>query len=189
MFVVALAGDAFVAPTGLAARVEGRTADVSCMMGRRQIATSAALLAFGACTGPVHASSIAEQRAQFGVELPRKADQSKIGVSTVPLPAQSSTNAEKARSGPLDTSGYTEAGKCETPLSCWAKYPGKNLREGTCGINKKCPPAVKTTGETLSPFGINEGLGESYTNQGSKTRAPPPPPAPEPAPAAEPEAK
>merc|ERR1719337_434828 len=66
-------------------------------------------------------------------------------------------------------------GKCTSPLQCWKDYPGKNLREGTCGINKKCPPAVKTEGKTLSPFGVNEGKGESYTNQGSKTPPPPPP--------------
>ena len=53
---------------------------------------------------------------------------------------------------------------------------GQELAGGHVRINKKCPPAVKTSGESLSPFGINEGKGESYTNQGSKTPPPPPPP-------------
>ena len=82
------------------------------------------------------------------------------------IPTTGLTNGEKNIKGPVDTSGWTEAGKCETPLGCWAKYPGGNLRDATCGINKKCPPGVKTTNPAeakMSPFGINAGIGESYT--------------------------
>ena len=81
-------------------------------------------------------------------------------MSSVPIPTVGKTNSEPNIKGPVDTSGWK---KCESKgvLGCWAEYPGANLREGTCGINKKCPPAVKTSGKTLSPFGINEGKGES----------------------------
>ena len=152
----------FVAPTTRVARVEGRAGGVE-MLGRRDIAT----LAFGAVFAGASAAN-----AMGG-------DQSKIGVSRVGIPSTSQGQGDKdGKKGPVDTSGWTEEGKCTSPLACWSKYPGKNLREGTCGINKKCPPAVKTAGESLSPFGINEGKGESYTNQGSKTPPPPPPPPP-----------
>ena len=99
----------------------------------------------------------------------------------------SSTNGEKNIKGPLDTSGWA---KCESPLACYSKYPGQNLKDGTCGIGKKCPPAVKTSNPKeapLSPFGINAGLGESYTAQKRETGgllpapAPPAPPAEKPA--------
>ena len=167
---------AFVAPTGVVARVEGRTAGVDCLLGRRQVAT----VAFGALFAGASSAN-----AMGG-------DQSKIGVSRVAIPTKSQAQSEPAKNGPLDTSGWTEAGKCDSPLSCWKDYPGKNLREGTCGINKKCPPAIATKAETLSPFGINEfrpGIGqsgESYTNQGSRT--PKPAAAPAAAPAADPAA-
>ena len=149
----------FVAPTTRVARVEGRAGGVE-MLGRRDIAT----LAFGAVFAGASAAN-----AMGG-------DQSKIGVSRVEIPSTGSGQGDKAgKKGPVDTSGYTVEGKCTSPLQCWKDYPGKSLREGTCGINKKCPPAVKTSGKTLSPFGVNEGKGESYTNQGSKTPPPPPP--------------
>ena len=156
MLALAFGTPAFVAPTCFAARVEGRTASVDCMLGRREIASSAALFALGVFTGKASAMG---------------GDQSKIGVSRVNLPGKSSTNGEPARSGPLDTTGYTEAGKCDSPLSCWTKYPGQNLRAGTCGVNKQCPPAISSKGDTMSPFGINEFKGDSYTNQGTKNSA------------------
>ena len=165
---------AFVAPTGVVARVEGRTAGADMTLGRRQMAT----VAFGALFAGASSAN-----AMGG-------DQSKIGVSRVAIPAKSQAQSEPAKNGPLDTSGWTQDGKCTSPLSCWKDYPGSNLREGTCGINKKCPPAIKTKAETLSPFGINEfrpgapgQSGESYTNQGSRTAAPKAAPAPAAAPA------
>ena len=171
---------AFVAPTGgVVARVEGRTAGVDCLLGRRQMAT----VAFGALFAGASSAN-----AMGG-------DQSKIGVSRVAIPGKSQAQSEPAKNGPLDTSGWTEAGKCDSPLSCWKDYPGKNLREGTCGINKKCPPAIKTKAETLSPFGINEfkpslgQSGESYTNQGSRTGVVAPVPKDLAAPAAAPAAE
>jgi hypothetical protein len=151
----------FVAPTTRVARVEGRVGGVE-MLGRRDIAT----LAFGAVFAGASSAN-----AMGG-------DQSKIGVSRVEIPSTSTGQGDKLKKGAVDTSGWTTEGKCTSPLQCWADYPGKTLREGTCGIGKKCPPAVKTTGTTLSPFGINEGAGDSYTNQGSKTPPPAPPPAP-----------
>ena len=150
----------FLAPTTRVARVEGRAGGVE-MLGRRDIAT----LAFGAVFAGASSAN-----AMGG-------DQSKIGVSRVEIPKTGAGQGDKLLKGPVDTTGWTD-GKCTSPLQCWAEYPGKTLREGTCGIGKKCPPAVKTAGTTLSPFGINEGKGESYTNQGSKTPPPPPPPAP-----------
>lgn len=185
------------------------------MLTRREMATSAgaALLAMGAFSGEANAALTAEFR---------KADQSKIGVSTVesaqpplrthtvlapfPLvlgklpkrprftspcvavPTTSATNGNKAIKGPLDTSGWA---KCESPLACWSKYPGQNLVDGTCGIGKKCPPGVKTSNPAeapLSPFGINAGLGESYTAQKRGSSLLPPPTAEAPPPAAPPAA-
>ena len=163
MIALGALSTAFVAPTGFAARVEGRTVGVDCLLGRRQIATSAALFALGVGAGKANAMG---------------GDQSKIGVSRVAIPTKGQAQAEPAKNGPLDTSGWTEPGKCTSPLSCWKDYPGQNLRAGTCGINKKCPPAIKTKAETLSPFGINEfkpgapgQSGESYTNQGIRSGA------------------
>lgn len=98
------------------------------------------------------------------------------------------TNGEKNIKGPVDVSGWA---KCESPLACYSKYPGSNLRDGTCGLGKKCPPGVKTTnpGEApLNPFGINAGLGPAYMAQDRKvdmlapTAAPPAAPAAAPAP-------
>jgi len=84
------------------------------------------------------------------------------------------TNGEKARKGKVDTAGWA---KCESPLGCWAEYPGSNLKDGTCGIGEKCKPGVKTTNPAeapLSPFGINAGVGPSYTAQKIPVAAPPP---------------
>ena len=170
MLALALSPSAFVAP--LKPHTEGRAAAPVCMLGRRQFATGGALFALGAFADAANA----------GLGEPRAADQSKIGVSTVEIPKIGKTNGMPALKGPVDTSGWTEPGKCESPLSCWSKYPGGNLRDATCGIGKKCPPAVKTAGKTMSPFGVNEGLGESYV---SPAMYPPPPPPPPPPPAPE----
>ena len=44
---------AFVAPTGVVARVEGRTAGVDCLLGRRQVATVALVSNVGSALPPV----------------------------------------------------------------------------------------------------------------------------------------
>ena len=46
----------FLAPTGVGKQVEARTGQVSCLLGRRQVATSAALLALGSYAGEAQAS-------------------------------------------------------------------------------------------------------------------------------------
>ena len=170
------------------------------MLTRREMATSAgaALLAMGAFSGEANAALTAEFR---------KADQSKIGVSTVesaqpplrthtvlapfPLvlgklleaskitspcvavPTTSATNGTR----PSRARRHLRLGQCESPLACWSKYPGQNLVDGTRGIARSAhrredPNPAEVP---LSPFGINAGLGESYTAQKRGSSLLPPP--------------
>ena len=117
--------EGFLVPTGVGKQVEARTGQVSCLLGRRQVATSAALLALGSYAGEAQAIgtklSLEEQRELAGLGPIRKADQSKIGVSSVPIPTVGKTNSEPNIKGPVDTSGWK---KCESKgvLGCWAEY-------------------------------------------------------------------
>ena len=88
MLVATCFSTAFVSP--MKPHTEGRNVPVV-MLGRRQLTTGGALFALGAFAG----------EAKAGLGEPRKADQAAIGVSSVAIPAQSSSNALPANKGPL----------------------------------------------------------------------------------------
>ena len=125
--------EGFLAPTGVGKQVEARTGQVSCLLGRRQVATSAALLALGSYAGEAQASgtklSLEEQRELAGLGPIRKADQSKIGVSSVPIPT-----VGKKTPSPTSRAQWTPlAGRSASPRAFWDAGPSTPRSSGLWG--------------------------------------------------------